>query len=211
MQIVPHGPLAGFAPSVMRGSISAETKAANSPHYSAPTEDPAGLPGPTAEATAPASNPAGLNSDQLFALQGEDSPGKSAQSPAHRARAAIEANPALADLPFGQIVSRLARGLELPTVQAADPAVTEDPTAPADQTPPSDQTAAPGDPASPGATSVDASAGDTGTSTNSGVTETTTATTEQTPPASTDSGFTMPEMSAMDTEQQLMDLLAPTA
>lgn len=43
---------------------------------------------------------------------GEDSfgPGKSGQSPAHRAKAALAAYPELADLPFGKLVSTLAKG-----------------------------------------------------------------------------------------------------
>lgn len=53
--------------------------------------------------------------------EGPAGPGKSGQSTAHRARALIEANPHLADQPFGQIVSRLARGLD-PLVDFPPPA-----------------------------------------------------------------------------------------
>ncbi len=56
-----------------------------------------------------------------------EAPGKSAESPAHMARAAIFASGAQPSMPFGSIVSAFARGLELPVLDPGtdDAAVAE--------------------------------------------------------------------------------------
>lgn len=53
--------------------------------------------------------------------------GKSADTPAARARAAIAADPSLAGQPFGKIVSMMARGLDLPAPPAPEPELVSEP------------------------------------------------------------------------------------
>jgi hypothetical protein len=60
-----------------------------------------------------------------------EGPGKSASSPAHQARAAIFASGAQSSVPFGSIVSAIARGLELPVLDPDTDAATA-PEAPED-------------------------------------------------------------------------------
>jgi hypothetical protein len=55
-----------------------------------------------------------LSAGTLGAAIEAQSPGRSGETPAARARALLAENPELADRPFGQVVSRLARGLEVP-------------------------------------------------------------------------------------------------
>jgi len=57
---------------------------------------------------------------QAAGLHGAEAPGRFADSPAHLARAGVLANGAQPSVPFGWIVSAIARGLEPPVLAAGD-------------------------------------------------------------------------------------------
>ena len=93
----------------------------------APAETPTTESGEGALApVAPISSPPTLSPGTLGAAIEAQSPGRSGETPAARARALIAEHPELAEQPFGQIVSRLARGLEIP-LPADEPEQAEEP------------------------------------------------------------------------------------
>jgi hypothetical protein len=73
--------------------------------------------------TTPVTDTVNLSPEAKAFLAGEG-PGKSGNSPAHLARLAIIDNPALADMPFGKIVSGLNHGVDFsaPALSSTEPA-----------------------------------------------------------------------------------------
>lgn len=127
-------------PSIHHGGNAGAIGRSGPRQEPAPTTAPTGSPPVTDEVT--------LSPQAKAFIEGEG-PGKSGSSPAHRARAAIAADPELAAMPFGKVVSGINHGVDSTPAAAPEPEPAPVPVDEGGDTPPADPVADAPAPAAP--------------------------------------------------------------